>query len=92
MLQLLDEAAQAGELEPVTAVMIYSGLGETDLAIDGLRELGPMQFNLWSPGFDNLRSNPDFGALMEEFGLTRLWRERGSPDKCRYIDESFSCD
>ena len=93
VLQLLDEAAQAGNLEPVTAVGIYSILGEADLAIHAMREVGYMPYStLWSPGFDDLRSHPDFGTLMEEFGLTRLWRERGTPHSCRYIDESYSCD
>jgi tetratricopeptide (TPR) repeat protein len=92
-LQLLDEADKHGQLEPVTAVKIYSFLGATGKALDTLNEYGNIQpfESLWFPYFDGLRRDPGFIDTMKSFGVADLWEVRGPPDGCEERDNSIFC-
>jgi TolB-like protein/DNA-binding winged helix-turn-helix (wHTH) protein len=92
-LQLLDEADKHGQLEPVTAVKIYSFLGATGKALDTLNEYGNIQpfESLWFPYFGGLRRDPGFIDTMKSFGVADLWEMRGPPDGCEERDNSFFC-
>ncbi len=92
-LQLLDEADKHGQLEPVTAVKIYSFLGATGKALDTLNEYGNIQpfESLWFAYFDGLRRDPGFIDTMKSFGVADLWEMRGPPNGCEERDNSFFC-
>ena len=93
VLQLMDEADNHGQLEPVTAVKIYSKLGATGKALDTLNEYGNIQpfDSFWFSHFDTLRRDPGFIDTMKSFGVTDLWEMRGPPDGCEKQDDSFLC-
>ena len=93
VLQLMDEADKHGQLEPVTAVKIYSILGATGKALDTLNEYGNIQpfESLWFPYFDGLRRDPGFIDTMKSFGVADLWEMRGPPDGCEKQDDGFFC-
>jgi TolB-like protein len=47
---------------------------------------------IWGPVYADMRSLPDFAALMTEIGLPPYWREFGWPDRCRPGgQEGFEC-
>ena len=47
---------------------------------------------LWSPWSDFARQDPAFAEFAEARGLVGIWRERGWPDLCRPVGDSFECD
>ena len=93
VLQLMDDADQHGQLEPVTAVMVYALLGANDKALDALIELGNIQSfeSLWLPNFDEMRKYPEFIETMKSFGVVDLWQQRGPPDGCSKRNNRFFC-
>ena len=93
VLQLMDEADKHGQLEPVTAIKMYSFLGANGKALDTLIEYGKIQpfDSLWFPHFDGLRREPGFIDTMKTFGVADLWDKRGPPDGCEKQDNSFIC-
>jgi len=93
VLQLMDEADKHGQLEPVTAIKMYSFLGANGKALDTLNEYGKIQpfDSLWFPHFDGLRREPGFIDTMKSFGVADLWEKRGPPDGCEKQDDSFFC-
>jgi TolB-like protein/DNA-binding winged helix-turn-helix (wHTH) protein/tetratricopeptide (TPR) repeat protein len=94
VLQLMDDADQHGQLEPITAVMVYALLGANDKALDSLIEFGNIQpfESLWLPNFDEMRRDPGFIETMRSFGVVDLWQQRGPPDGCKKRDDGFFCD
>ncbi|MDX2427816.1 MAG: winged helix-turn-helix domain-containing protein [Xanthomonadales bacterium] len=94
VLQLMDDADQHGQLEPVTAVMVYAWLGAHEKALDALIEFGNIQpfESLWLPNFDEMRRDPGFIETMRSFGVVDLWQQRGPPDGCKKRDDEFFCD
>ena len=93
VLQLMDEADQHGMLEPVTAIILYSALGANDEALGALNEYGSIEpfESLWLPTFDKLRKDPRFIDTMTSFGVAGLWQQRGPPDGCENLGDSFLC-
>ena len=94
VLQLMGEADQHGMLEPVTAIIIYSALGEIDEALAALNEYGSIGpfVSLWLPIYDELRKDPRFIDTMTSFGVADFWQQRGPPDGCENLGDSFLCD
>ncbi len=94
VLQLMDDADQHGQLEPVTAVMVYAWLGAHEKALDALIKFGNIQpfESLWMPNFDEMRRDPEFIETMRSFGVVDLWQQRGPPDGCEKRDDGFFCD
>ena len=93
VLRLLGEADQHGMLEPVTAVMVYAILGAIDEALAALNEFGNIEpfGSLWTPLFDELRKDPRFIDAMTSFGVADLRQQRGPPDRCENLGDSFLC-
>ena len=93
VLRLMGEADQHGMLEPVTAIIIYSALGEIDQALAALNEYGSIEpfGSLWLPIYDELRKDPRFIDTMTSFGVADLWQQRGPPDGCENQGDSFLC-
>ena len=46
----------------------------------------------WFPHAKTLRQRSGFRKVMEQRGFLALWRERGWPDLCHPVGESFECD
>ena len=46
---------------------------------------------LWGPGTE-IRSQPEFAAIMHEIGLVEFWDEHGWGDVCRREDTGIVCD
>jgi len=93
VLRLMGEADQHGMLEPVTAIIMYAGLGEIDEALAALNEYGSIEpfGSLWWPLFDELRKDPGFIDTMTSLGVADLWQQRGPPDGCEHQGDSFLC-
>jgi hypothetical protein len=93
VLRLMGEADQHGKLEPITAIIIYAGLGAIDEALAALNEYGNIEpfESLWAPLFDELRKDPRFIDAMTSFGVADLWQQRGPPDGCENLGDSFLC-
>ena len=41
---------------------------------------------------DFLRRDPYFKEFINKTGIVEVWEERGWPDQCRPIGDSFECD
>jgi len=47
---------------------------------------------VWGPRGQFIRQSPEFRDFAERVGLVALWKERGWPDQCRPVGDSFECD
>ncbi|MEJ2258688.1 MAG: hypothetical protein P8X98_17200, partial [Woeseiaceae bacterium] len=84
--RLFRDLEEDGEIEPVTAVSIYSlvGLPEEALrCLSGLESLMLMDNTVWLPIYDEMRALPGFPAAMAKHGVVELWEERGMPQGIR---------
>ena len=86
--------AHPGRFEILAA--IAAQLDDPELALRIWRhELDGTRLRLmriWGPVYADMRSLPDFAALMTEIGLPPYWREFGWPDRCRPVgQEEFEC-
>ena len=48
--------------------------------------------SVWPPTSKFLRDHANFQATIEEARLVDFWRERGDPDLCRTVGNTFECD
>jgi hypothetical protein len=72
LIQELEERSRPGFSHASELAVIYAALGETDKATDWLEKGAAEKFNsgvLIRPGFDPLRSNARFQALLRRIGL-----------------------
>jgi hypothetical protein len=75
----------------------YSGLRAGGPFLEYLAELlkqgNSSSLNLlWTPWNDFVRQDPAFAEFAETSGLVQVWRERGWPDLCHPVGDSFKCD
>ena len=47
---------------------------------------------LWGPRGAFIRQSPEFKSFAERVGFVALWKERGWPDQCHPVGDSFECD
>jgi len=85
--EILDELAARSPLPPVMLYRHLLLMGNAHAAIDIALHAdirNPVNaclfYYLWVPGRFSLREHPRFGELVERFGLTAFWRERGTND------------
>ncbi|TDJ31382.1 MAG: hypothetical protein E2O56_07215 [Gammaproteobacteria bacterium] len=71
-------------------------LGDYDGALESLerhaRYDDTIYYVMWHPLFAPMRQSPGFVGFAERTGFVELWRERGWPDLCRPVGDSFECD
>ncbi|TDJ31380.1 MAG: hypothetical protein E2O56_07205 [Gammaproteobacteria bacterium] len=68
----------------------------TDRMIKTLEEMSGSFFPgfqwLWGPRGAFVRQSPEFRDFAERVGLVALWKERGWPDLCHPVGDSFECN
>jgi len=47
---------------------------------------------VWLPYMDFLRRDPYFEEFIKKTGFVAMWEERGWPEQCRPVGDSFECD
>ena len=78
--QRYTDAAARGARSPFLPVAIFASfLGDEELALDALHELGPTQnvHVLWRRTLREVRNSPGFADLVQDLGLADYWRASG---------------
>ncbi|TDJ31381.1 MAG: tetratricopeptide repeat protein [Gammaproteobacteria bacterium] len=74
----------------------YLFLGDTDRGLENIIEIGAFNNTayayFWYPYAKALRQQPAFREFIEQHGFLAVWRERGWPDLCHPVGDSFECD
>jgi TolB-like protein/Flp pilus assembly protein TadD len=102
---LIDAARDPGQL-PRLQQAIEQGLHKTSYTLlgalaalgrgDELMAAGQDQpesflYAIWRPGFQEIRRDPRFQAILKSQGVTDYWLKYGAPPDCRPVGDSFEC-
>ncbi|MES2623638.1 MAG: winged helix-turn-helix domain-containing protein [Pseudomonadota bacterium] len=84
----------------ISAETVYYGaiaasIGENELAMtlmrDALTDVWTSLYLLWLPVFDDARELDSFKLLMQDSGIIDFWKQRGWPEVCQPVGDSFTC-